>query len=102
MVMNYKEIPSRASRAQQEQYAAGIAQMNDLAQRLSSEGLLPERFTPEPSLLHPTLEGKARTVELMIGGKSPKELLDELARKNVNISDYARKMVENPEFERDI
>lgn len=95
---SYKELPSRASQAQQAQYADGIAEVNAVVERLHAEGRLPEVFVPEPSKLHPSLEGKVRIEPLTIGGKSKQELLHELDKKHVNIGSYARSMVESADF----
>ena len=98
MVMNYKEVPRGTSQAYQKQYADGIAQMNELAQTLLSQGLLPERFAPEPSKLHPSLEEKVRQETITIGGKTSQELLSELTQNGINVGSYARSMMENPDF----
>jgi len=96
--MSYKEALSGVSQEDLEKYATGIARMASLAEELQSQGFLPERFSPEPSRLHPTLEGKVRTESITIGGKSKEELLREPGRKNVNIGSYAKSMTDNPEF----
>jgi hypothetical protein len=56
------------------------------------------RLPGETSRLDPSLEGKIRTVELTIGGKTAQELLAELASNKIKVGSYARSMVENPEF----
>lgn len=96
--MNYKEAPSAASQADLQQYATGIGQVNSLVESLHSQGLLPERFTPEPSRLHPSLERRVRVETLIEGGKSREEFLLELRRKPVGIASYARRMVESADF----
>ena len=96
--MNYIEAPRGASKAHLEQYAGGIAQMDQLARNLQSQGLLPERFAPEPSRLHPSLEGKVRQETLTIGGKTSQELLGELTQGGFKIGSYARSMMESPAF----
>ncbi len=96
--MNYIEAPRGASKAQQEQFAPGIAQMESLARDLQSQGLLPERFAPEPSRLHPSLEGKIRIEPWTMGGKDGKTLLGGLAIRGRKIGSYARSMVESSEF----
>lgn len=96
--MNYKEAPNVASQADLQKYAPGIGQVNSVVKRLHSEGLLPERFTPEPSRLHPFLEGKVRIEPWTIGGKDAQTLLGELAGRGRNIGSYARSMVESHEF----
>jgi hypothetical protein len=99
MAMNYIEAPRGASKAQQEQYAPGIAQMASLARDLQSQGLLPERFAPEPSRLPSALEGKARIEQVIIGGgKSGKDLLSELRKRKVNIGTYTEDMAKSSEF----
>lgn len=98
MAMNYIEAPRGASKAHLEQYAGGISQMEQLARRLQSQGLLPERFATEPSRLHPPLEGKFRIEPITIGGRSKKELLRDLGRKHVIIGSYAKSMVESADF----
>lgn len=99
IIMNsYKELPDRASQAQQAQYAEGIGRINSLAEELHAQGLLPDVFTPEPSRLHPSLEGKVRQETLTIGGKTSQELLAELAQYGFKIGSYARSMVESSAF----
>lgn len=96
---NYKELPSRiASQAHQVQYAEGIAEVNAVVERLHAEGRLPKVFAPEPSRLHPSLEGKVRQETLTIGGKTSQELLGELTQGGFKIGSYARSMMESPAF----
>ena len=95
--MNYIEAPRGALKTQQEQYSSGIAQMASLARDLQSQGLLPERFAPEPSRLHPSLEGKIRIEHWTIGGKDGQTLLGELTGRGVRFS-YAKSMVGNSDF----
>lgn len=50
MVMNYKEVPNRASAEEAAKYATGIGLVNDFVNSLKGKGLLPERFSkPEVS-----------------------------------------------------
>src|SRR3989304_3510044 len=99
LMNNYKELPSRvASQTHQEQYADGIAEVNAVVERLHAEGRLPEVFTPEPSRLHPSLEGKIRIEPWTIGGKDGQMLLGELTGRGRKISSYAKSMVENRDF----
>ena len=94
---NYKELPSWASLEQQRQYAHGIAEVNATVERLHAEGRLPDVFSPGPSRLHPSLEGKIRIEPWTMGGKDGQTLLAEITGRGVKFS-YAKSMVENPEF----
>lgn len=96
--MNYIEAKRGVSKGQLAQYTEGIGQMEQLARSLQAQGLLPERFTPEPSRLPPSLEGKVRIDQLTIGGKSKQELLRQLEREHVNIGSYTKSMIESPNF----
>ena len=98
MAMNYKEAPRGTAKAQLEQYAEGISEVSKLVERLYSEGLLPERFAPEPSRLHPSLEGKVSIVPLMMGGESGPELLTQLTPRVYDIDSDARHMAESRGF----
>ncbi|MCR4324292.1 MAG: hypothetical protein NUV69_01245 [Candidatus Curtissbacteria bacterium] len=96
--MNYIEAPRGASKANLEQYANGIGQMEQLARSLQSQELLPERFAPEPSRLRTSLEGRVRQETLTIGGKTSQELLGALTQGGFRIGSYARSMMESPAF----
>jgi len=98
-MMNYKEAPNVASQADQQKFATGIARMASLAERLHSQGKLPERFAPEPSRLHPSLEEKVRQETITIGGKSKQDLESELDRASgIQLTDYARSMIRSDQF----
>ncbi|MEK9147272.1 MAG: hypothetical protein AAB639_03680 [Patescibacteria group bacterium] len=97
-MMNYEEAPRRASQSVLREYANGIRQVNALVKCLFQKGDLPERFTPEPLKLHPSLEGKVRQETITIGGRTPQELLSELSQNGVNVSLYAKSMIANPAF----
>ncbi|MBU4421698.1 hypothetical protein L6259_02545 [Candidatus Parcubacteria bacterium] len=43
-------------------------------------------------------EGKIKRQEIEIGGKTKDELIEEMQKKNINISNYAKSMMENPDF----
>ena len=94
----YKEVPNLASRADLQKYADGIGQVDNLVERLHSEGRLPERFTPEPSRLHTSIEGKIRIEPWTMGGKDGQTLLGGLTGRGRKIGSYARSMVESLEF----
>lgn len=62
------------------------------------KGKLPERSTEVATELHSSLEGKVRQEAIIIGGKTSKELLAELAQNGFRVSSYAKSMMENPDF----
>ena len=97
--MNYKEAPTGASPKELEQYREGIRQMNELAERLHSQGKLPERFAQAPSKIPSFLEGKVRRENITIGGKSKQDLESELDRASgIQLTDYARSMIRSDQF----
>lgn len=94
----YKEVSGGASPAELAKYARGIHQMDQLADRLHSQGRLPERFAGTPSQLPPFLEGKVCQGTITIGGKTGSDLTRELIQAGINVGSYARSMMENPDF----
>ena len=99
MTMNYIEASRGASEADLEQYADGITQMEQLARNLHSQRLLPERFAPEPSRLHPSLEGRVDVwPQLAHGGSSKQELLSNVSALPAEIGSNASFMSESAKF----
>ncbi len=96
MSMNYKEVARMTSDKQRAKFSAGIAQMDQLAESLQSQGLLPERFTPDKPKLHPSLESKALLETLTIGGRSKNHQLADMEQRGVQLGSYARAMMDNP------
>lgn len=65
---------------------------------MTNEALDRKGLSPEPSRLHPSLEGKVRIEPIRHGGIEKHDLLADITRKPVNIGETAQFMVERDEF----